>query len=84
MSFSGHSLALDLRGLRVLELFGLVHIEEEVLQQFLSLTQLLGDLRLVLQRELFLIVFCVLREEDKQGFRTLKETDDLCLKSSKI
>lgn len=63
-SISVNSLALYLCGLRVFELLGFVNIQEKVLQQAFSLTQLDWNLSLMLEREVFLFIFSILLKAD--------------------
>ena len=56
----GHSLALYLAALRVFVLLGLVHIQEEVIQQALSLRQVACHHFLVLEGTVFLLILFIL------------------------
>lgn len=62
--FSNNSLSLNLSGLWVFELLGLVNVQEKVLQQTLSLAQLVWNLSLMLEGQLFLVVFSILVQVD--------------------
>jgi len=57
---SMYSLDLNLTGLWVFEFLGFVNVQEEDLQQALSLTQFLWDLILMLEGQLFLVIFSIL------------------------
>lgn len=63
---SSNSLALNLSGLRVFQLLGFVDVQEEVLQQLLSLAQFVWDLILMLEGQLFLVIFKILAEVDNR------------------
>lgn len=61
---SHDSLALYFCGLWVLELLGLVDVQEQVPQQALGVSQLIRNLSLILQLPIVLFVFRILVETD--------------------